>query len=104
MRSLGAIADLSVPHEERVVSIDERALRYRQEYRRVDDNRPMTAAPIVGTVAAPAANADTITDAVPPLPRSRHRRSWCQMPSLPRHCLALVFNAVERCHRRHRRH
>ena len=66
MRSLGVIAGLSVPCEEQVVSVDERALGYRQEYRRVDDDRPTTAIPVAGAVAAPADDADANTNAAPP--------------------------------------
>ena len=48
------------------VSVDERALGYRQEYRHVDDDRPTTAVPVAGAVAAPADDADANTNAAPP--------------------------------------
>ena len=110
VRSLGTIAGLSVLCEERAVGIDERALRYWQEYLRVDNDRPMTAAPnpAAGAVTAPATDddtdTDTDTDAAPPHPRHCHCHRWCQTSSLPRLFLALVFDANERCRRCHHRH
>ena len=68
----GAITGHLVPHEERVVGVDKCSLRYREKYRRVDDNRlTARAAP----TAAAAAAAAIIVAPPPPDGRSRNRRT-----------------------------